>query len=102
MANPAYFVIDVKIKDPDGMKPYQAKVEETFKAFGGKRIVAGGKVDALEGNAPHGKIVIVQFDSMAQAHAWHESPAYKAIIGYRLAAAESHAYLVEGVAPPAV
>jgi uncharacterized protein (DUF1330 family) len=30
------------------MKPYQARVEETFKAFGGKRIVAGGRVDVLE------------------------------------------------------
>ena len=98
MSNPVYFVIDVHIKNPEAMKPYQAKVEETFKAFGGKRIVAGGRIDVLEGNAPQGKIVIVQFPSMEQAHAWHESPAYKAIIGYRHAAAESHAYLVEGVA----
>lgn len=102
MANPVYFVIDVKINDPEGIKPYQARVEETFKAFGGKRIVAGGKVDVLEGNAPQGKIVIVQFPCMEQAHAWHESRVYQAIIGYRHAAAESHAYLVEGVVPSAI
>ena len=97
MSNPAYFIIDVTITDAEGMKPYQEKVMETFSAFGGKRIVAGGKVDALEGNAPQGKIIIVAFDSIEQAHAWHESPQYQAIIGYRQAAAESHAYLVEGV-----
>jgi len=54
MTNPVYFVIDVKINDPEGMKPYQAKVEETFKAFGGERLVAGGKVETLEGNGPQG------------------------------------------------
>lgn len=98
MANPVYFIIDVKITDPEGMKPYQAKVAATFEAFGGKRIVAGGKVESLEGNTPQGKIVIVQFDDMEQAHAWHDSTEYQTIIGYRHAAAESHAYLVEGVA----
>ncbi|WP_153112089.1 DUF1330 domain-containing protein [Propionivibrio limicola] len=98
MSKPAYFVIDVKITDPEGMKPYQAKVEETFKAFGGERIVAGGTPETLDGDAPQGRIVIVRFPSLPHAHAWHDSPAYQAIIGHRLAAAESHAYLVEGVA----
>jgi len=98
MTNPVYFIIDVKINDPEGMKPYQANVAETFRAFGGERLVAGGKTEALEGAGPQGKIVVVKFPSLEQAHAWHESPAYQAIIGYRHAAAESHAYLVEGVA----
>jgi len=98
MTNPAYFVIEVDIKNPEGMKPYQTRVEETFQAFGGERIVAGGRVDALEGAAPQGKVVIVQFPDMAAAHAWHDSPAYQAILGHRLAAAESRAFLVEGVA----
>ena len=98
MSNPAYFVIDVKITDPEGMKPYQANVEQTYKPFGGERIVAGGMPEALEGDAPLGRIVVVRFPSLEQAHAWHDSPTYQAILGYRLAAAESHAYFVEGVA----
>ena len=98
MSQPAYFVIDVKITDPEGMKPYQAKVEETYKPFGGERIVAGGLPETLEGDAPLGRIVILRFPSLAQAHAWHDSPAYQAILGHRLAASESNAYFVEGVA----
>lgn len=98
MANPVYFVIDVKINDPEGMKPYQAKVVETFTAFGGERVVAGVIPETLEGRGPQGRIVIVRFPSLEAAHAWHDSPAYQAIIGHRHAAAESHAYLVEGVA----
>lgn len=99
MANPAYFIIDVKINDPEGIKPYQAKVAETYLPFGGKPVVAGGKVEVLEGRAPHSIIVMLQFPSMQQAHAWHESAQYQAILGYRQAAAESNAYLVEGIAP---
>ncbi len=98
MSKPVYFVIDVKITDPEGIKPYQAKVEETFKAFGGERLVAGGTLEALEGEAPRGRIVIVRFPNSTQAHAWHDSAAYQAIVGHRLAAAESQAYFVEGVA----
>ncbi len=97
MANPAYFVIEVDIRNPDGMKPYQTRVEETFKAFGGERIVTGGPSESLEGPAPQGKVVIVRFPDMAAAHAWHDSPAYQAILPHRLASAESRAWLVEGV-----
>ena len=99
MTKPAYFVIDAQIKDAERIKPYQLAVEKTYTAFGGRRIVAAGQVDVLEGDGPCGIIVILQFPSMAQAHAWHDSPQYQAILGHRLAAAESHAYLVEGVAP---
>jgi uncharacterized protein (DUF1330 family) len=101
MTKPAYFVIHVAVHDPDAMKPYQAKVEDTFVRHGGKRIVMGGAVDVLEGTIPRGKIVIVQFPSLQHAHAWHDSPEYQAILSHRVAAAVSQAYLVEGVAPTA-
>lgn len=98
MSKPAYFVIEAKITSPEGMKPYQAKVEETFKAFGGVRLVAGGTPYALEGDAPQGRIVILRFPSIELAHAWHDSEAYQAILGHRLASAESRSFLVEGLA----
>lgn len=98
MSKPTYFVIDVKITDLEGMKPYQAKVEETYTDFGGERVVAGGIPVTLEGEAPQGRIVIVRFPSLEHAHAWHASPAYQSILGYRLASSECQAYFVEGVA----
>lgn len=97
MASAAYYVIDVKIHDPEGMKPYQAKVIETIKNFGGRLVIAGGQIERLEGNAPQGIIVMVQFDSMTQARAWHDSSEYQAIIGFRQASSDGHSYLVEGV-----
>ncbi|QSX32105.1 DUF1330 domain-containing protein [Shewanella avicenniae] len=97
--NPAYVIIDISVNDPDGMKPYQERVEATYKAFGGKRLVLAGKLETLEGSVPKGMIVMLQFDSVEQAHAWHESPAYQEIINYRQSASSSNIWLVEGVIP---
>jgi uncharacterized protein (DUF1330 family) len=44
-------------------------------------------------------LVMLQFDSVGQAHAWHDSPAYQDIIHYRHAAASTNAWLVKGVMP---
>lgn len=97
MSKPAYFVYDVKIKDPVGIKPYLEKIEETLVAYGGKRIVSGGDVEILEGEGPQGKVIILQFESLEKARCWHDSPEYQAIVGFRLQASESNGYLVEGV-----
>jgi Uncharacterized conserved protein len=96
--HPAYFIFDVKIRDPQAMKPYQQKVEASFKAWGGKRLIMGGHAEAVEGEPPKGLLVMLQFDSVEQAHAWHDSAEYQEIIHYRHAAAETNAWLVEGVA----
>lgn len=101
MPTPAYFIFDAKIHDPAGMQPYQAKVADTYHRYGGQLLVLGGQTEVHEGLAPQGVLVILQFPSMEQARAWHDSADYQAIIGYRLAAATTHAWLVEGLAPTA-
>lgn len=98
MSKPAYFIIDVKIHNYEAIKPYAEKVANTHEAFGGKLIVYGAKAEPLEGKIPEGQIVILQFDNIEQARAWHDSDEYQAIIGYRQAASEGNAYLVEGIA----
>lgn len=101
MSTPAYFVFDTTILNLDGMKPYLAAVEATVSAFGGERLVLGGQLFPIEGTAPQGVFVVLRFPDLATANAWYESPAYRAILGYRLAAAETNAWVVEGLAPAA-
>jgi uncharacterized protein (DUF1330 family) len=93
---PAYFIIHAEVHDPAAMAPYHAQVGRTLEAFGGVRLVAGAVPVALEGDAPSGRTVIVRFPDCAAAQAWHDSPAYQAILPHRLAAAHAQAYLVEG------
>lgn len=97
-ANPAYVIFDVKIHSLDGMKTYGEKVESTYKRYGGKRVVRGGEIVSFDGQPPQGHLVILQFDSMELARAWHDSPEYQEIIKYRHEFADSTVWLVEGVA----
>ena len=61
-----------------------------------KPLVAYGKIDALEGKAPEG-MVILQFPSVVEAKAWYNSPDYQAALPHRLKAADYRAVIVEGL-----
>jgi len=95
---PAYFVAEFEVSDPKGLQPYRERVESTFKPFGGRFLVRGGPVKALEGDAVKGRIVVIAFDSMSKAQAWYDSPAYRAIRPIRQRSAATRAYIVEGTA----
>lgn len=92
---PVYYVSEFEVTDPEGIKPYSAKVESTFRQFGGRYIVRGGKSETLEGEATK-RIVIIAFPSMEQAQAWYESPAYQEIRPIRHRSAKSRVFIVEG------
>jgi uncharacterized protein (DUF1330 family) len=59
-------------------------------------LVVYGAVDALEGPAPDG-VVMLQFPTLADARAWYDSPAYQTALGYRRKAGDYHAFIVEGL-----
>jgi len=40
----AYYVAEFELTDPEGIKPYSTGVAATFKPFGGRFIVRGGKL----------------------------------------------------------
>lgn len=61
-------------------------------------MVLDGKPQSLEGT-PAKPIVIIAFDSIEKAREWYESPAYAAIKAFRLSAATSRLFIVEGVTP---
>src|SRR5580658_8539808 len=67
--------------------------------FGGKYLVRGGQTLAVEGEPPRGRIVVIEFDSLAAARSFEDSPDYQAITPLRHKAASSRVYLVEGVYP---
>lgn len=97
MRKPAYFILEIDIHDPEGMKPYLAKAGATLTPFASIPLVNGGTVDPVEGEAPQGKIVMLRFDSMAQARAWYGSPEYRELLPHRLNSASNRAYFLEGL-----
>jgi uncharacterized protein (DUF1330 family) len=93
---PAYIVADVDIFDQAGYQAYGAKVPPTLKAYNG-RIIVRGKPSPKEGATPQGIIVMLEFDSLANAEKWWNSPEYSALIPERQKAAKAQIYIVEGL-----
>ena len=94
---PAYYVAEFEVTDPEGMKPYSAQVESTFKPYGGHFIVGGGKTISLEGVAPKRRRVVIEFASVEKAQAWHNSVEYTELRKIRQRSAKTDVYLIEGV-----
>lgn len=59
-------------------------------------LVVYGALEAMEGDAPDG-IIILQFPSMAAAKSWYESPAYQQALHFRQLAADYSVVFVEGL-----
>ena len=97
-AAPAYMIGEVDVTDPATFQKYGEKVPATLAPFNGHFLVRVGKTQTLEGDAPK-RMVVIAFDSMEQAQAWYDSPAYAAIKPIRQSAAKSRLFIVEGVAP---
>jgi uncharacterized protein (DUF1330 family) len=95
---PAYYVAEFEVTDREAVKPYAQQVESTFAPFSGRYIVRGGQMDALEGNTPKSRLVVIAFDSLAQARAWYSSPQYAKIRPIRQHSGHTNAYIVEGLA----
>lgn len=97
MSRPAYFILEIDIHDPEGMKPYLENTGATLAPYAVTSLIHGDTIDALEGEAPQGKIVMLRFKSMEDARAWYASPAYRAVLPHRLRAARNRSYFVEGL-----
>jgi uncharacterized protein (DUF1330 family) len=95
---PAYYVAEFELTDPEGIRPYSAGVAATFEPFGGRFIVRGGEIAALEGERPKGRLVVIAFDSVERAQAWYNSPDYQKLIPIRQRSGNSRTFIVEGTA----
>jgi uncharacterized protein (DUF1330 family) len=95
---PAYVIAEVDVTDPATFQKYAEKVPETLVPFNGRYLVRGGKIQALEGEAPK-RLAVIAFDSVEKARSWENSPAYEAIKPIRQSSAKSRRFIVEGVVP---
>jgi uncharacterized protein (DUF1330 family) len=96
---PAFYIVEFKVTDPEGIKPYSANVESTLKPYGGHFIVrGGGDIASLEGAAVDNRVVVIQFDSLEKAQAWYNSAEYTKLRPIRYHSATSRAFIVDGVA----
>ena len=94
---PAYVVVDLEVIDEETFEAYKALVPPTIAKYGGRYLVRGGNVEALDGTWLPRRLVIIEFPSMEKAQAWSGSPEYAKPKAMRLACARSDIILAEGV-----
>jgi uncharacterized protein (DUF1330 family) len=92
-----YVIAEITVTDPEAYKQYAATVPPIAAKFGGKYLVRGGQTVVVEGEPPSGRIVVIEFDSLAAARSFEDSPEYQAVAPLRRKAARSRVFLVEGV-----
>jgi uncharacterized protein (DUF1330 family) len=90
------FIREQPVHDEAAMAEYRRINRESAGGHELKPLVVYGNVEAVEGTAPDG-IVILKFPDVAQAKAWYNSPAYQAALQHRLRAADYRALIVEGL-----
>jgi len=92
-----YYIAEVfEVSNQDQFNTYAAGVPKTIEKYGGHYIVRGGKTESLEGEQPK-RIVVIAFNSVADARKWYNSPEYSAIRPIRLGSAKSRGFIVEGI-----
>lgn len=93
----AYLVCMVRVDDPERYRQYTAKTPALIQKYGGRFVVRGGPVEAIEGPEFGDRLVIVEFPSKEAAKKFYDSPEYREAMTHRTASAESRFFLAEGV-----
>ena len=92
----AYVIAEVEVTDPAKFEAYRKLVPPTIEAFGGRYVVRGGAAGGLEGGWQPKRIVVIEFDDVARAKAWHDSELYAPALALREASANTRMIVVEG------
>jgi uncharacterized protein (DUF1330 family) len=93
----AYIIANVDVTDPAAYERYRKDVPATIEKYGGRFVVRGGAVEALEGSFVPKRIVIVEFPDVARAKAWWDSPEYRPLREMRQSASRGDLFVVAGV-----
>jgi uncharacterized protein (DUF1330 family) len=93
----AYFIVDLDVHNPAGMREYLERVPGTLAEYGGRYIVRGGQFEIVEGDWQPSRVVMLEFPNMTQAKLWYDCGEYKDMKAARWEAARTNMVLVEGV-----
>jgi uncharacterized protein (DUF1330 family) len=92
-----YLLVEIDVTDAAAYERYKKAASATIAAYGGKYLVRGGVAETLEGERQPKRIVLLEFESVAQARAWWSSEEYREPKKLRQRSAITQMTLVEGV-----
>lgn len=93
---PGYVIYQGEVTDPERYEEYKVKAAASIAAAGGRYIVRAGDMEVLEGDAPAGRTVILEFPTLQAAIDWYRSDDYAAARKIREGAATARMYAIDG------
>ena len=93
----AYLHANIDVTDLVTYEEYRRQVPAMIAAHGGRYLVRGGAVRALEGEPPSARQVILEFPSMDALMAFYDSPGYAPMKALRQRASTGSLVAIEGV-----
>ena len=93
----AYVIYQCEVLDAERYEAYKPKAAASIEAAGGRYIVRGGELEALEGEGPPSRTVVVEFPDRETALAWYRARPYAEARKIREGAAIARMYVVDGV-----
>jgi uncharacterized protein (DUF1330 family) len=94
---PAYVIADVEVLDPVRYEDYKGLVPLSISKYGGRFLARGGELETLEGSWRPGRLVILEFPSLARAKEWWASAEYGPAKALRQATSKGSLVVVEGL-----
>jgi uncharacterized protein (DUF1330 family) len=93
-----YWIARIAVSDPERYAAYAQALPAVVERFGGRFLVAGGRFEAVEGEA-RPRNVVIAFDDYETARACWDSPDYAEVARLREGAAVVDVVIVEGLGP---
>jgi uncharacterized protein (DUF1330 family) len=96
---PTYVVVAIrKINDADGFKAgvVDKAAPAVLAAAGGRYVVRTQTITSLDGPPPQ-RFILIAFDSVEKAQAWHNSAAQKDVDAARMKTTDSLSFMVDGM-----
>ena len=93
----AYVIYQGNVLDEERYEEYKRQVAPNIAAAGGRYVVRGGEPEALEGELPAGRTVVLAFPTRQAALDWYHSEGYAGVRELRDGAAEAVLYVVDGM-----
>jgi uncharacterized protein (DUF1330 family) len=93
---PAYVITETDVHDAAQYEDYKAAAPATIAAYGGRYLARGGELSVFEGEWTPSRLVILEFDDLAAATRWYESPEYQEARKLREGAATFRMVAVQG------
>jgi uncharacterized protein (DUF1330 family) len=93
----AYVIYQGEVLDEQRYEQYKPAAAASVEAAGGRYLARGGTIDLLEGDAPAGRTVVLEFPTRQAALDWYHGTDYWEARRLREGAARARMYVVDGM-----